>query len=699
MKKIPRLQALGLALAGAAVLTLAGCGGGGSGGLANTPVSPPVAPPAATTLSGTAAIGAPIAGSVVAIDVNGKVSPPAATTASGLGAFVVDVSGMTAPFFLTITGTAGGRQVVLNSIATAVGQTVNITPLTDLIVAAAAGQPAGGSLASLCAPVNNATPAGCLSALAAAATPSRLNAAAASIAQMISPFNTTGTDPLRGAFKADGTGMDGILDRILVSPALNGGDMATITLIATNTQLGQVTLPSTAGGSATAVATAPSASDVAKANAAATVLPEARACLAALSALYPATGFTAPTAAQVGPFIDASFSLGAGADKAAFVSELTDTQQGAQPGFTLEAAGLSPYDMSPLTPTETAALGSSTNAVAIVKARTSTAVTLNGSNLPTSAWIQLHASADAGLQNWKIVKGAAYAGCPGGWKLAGSGHLDMHMNARITRSVDGSGKAGFSRQWAFHIQKSDVQAASADTVVVRGPGLSAYSGDPSAPVGASQRLVLNLPSGLNTTMQIGSGNTFYGPAAEALQSCQDLAGTSAAAGTPCIDETLAAPGKLYSWELRSGGKDGTVLVAFPFQTNAVPLSKAFAQANAASLFATFTSVTPGSLAALSSAISGTAVGAPIDGVITYRYTQQATYGSHMDNCRLSLFDGSSTNILTAEQNAVGRETACTFSTAGLNEGSLAKPAGTVQNGFVSLTTIVLGNQASSGRPY
>jgi hypothetical protein len=506
MKKMPRLQALGLALASAAVLTMAGCGGGSSGSAvtSNAPNSPTLTP-ATTTLSGTAAIGAPIAGSVVAIDVNGKASPPAST--SGLGAFVVDVSGMTAPFFLSITGTAGGRQVVLNSIATAVGQTVNITPLTDLIVAAAAGQPAGSSLASLCAPVNNVAPAGCLSALAAASTSSRLNAATASIAQMISLFNSGGTDPLTGAFKADGTGMDGILDRILVSPALNGGDMATITLIATNTQIGQVTLPSTAGGTSTIVATAPAPADVAKANAAATALPEVRVCLAALSALYPTTGFTTPTTAQVGAFFDTSFNLGADTDKAAIVSALTDPQQAAQPGLQFEAASLSPYDMSSLTPTETTALGTNTNAVAIIKARTSTAVTLDNNGVPASAWIQLHTSDDAGVQNWKIIKGAAYAGCPGGWKLAGSGHVDMHMNARITRSVDGSGNVTFSRQWAFHIQASDVQAAMADTVVVRGPGLSAYGG-PSAPVGASQRLVLNLPSGQNTTMQIGNGNTF-----------------------------------------------------------------------------------------------------------------------------------------------------------------------------------------------
>jgi hypothetical protein len=64
-------------------------------------------------------------------------------------AFTVNVAGMTAPFILTITGTSGGQLVTLNSIATAAGQTVNITPLTDLIVSTAAGQPGGSAFASL----------------------------------------------------------------------------------------------------------------------------------------------------------------------------------------------------------------------------------------------------------------------------------------------------------------------------------------------------------------------------------------------------------------------------------------------------------------------------------------------------------------------------------------------------------------------
>jgi len=702
---------IALIASSAALLLISACGGSGdttSTATTNPPdnstavVDPPVvAPVVATTLSGTAAIGQPIAGSVFAIDINGKVSPAATTT--GLGAFVLDVGGMTAPYILSITGTAGGKQVTLNSIATAAGQTVNITPLTDLIVSTAAGRPAGSSLVSLCAPVANVVAPDCLSALTAAATPAKLDAAVTAISAMIAPLNAAGTNPLTGAFTANGTGLDAVLDQILVSPADAQSAMATITLIATNTPLGQVTLPAAAGATATTTATALPAADLAKAIAAATVLPEIRACLASFTALYPKTGFVAPSQATVTTFLDGTFAMGRLQTQNFFAAAFSDPSMEAIPGVTVDAAGLSPFDMSPLTATETGVLATTvTTVVDIVKARTGTAVAFDSNGAPTSAWVKLRVSADAGLISWNMVKGAAYPGCAAGWKMAGSKHLEMHMNARVHRSLDGLGGATFTREWAFHIDKNavtdEVAAGSpaVDTVIVRGPGLSIYSGTPSAPVGASQKLTLTMPTGLDSWMRVGNGSTFY-TNGEGLQSCQDLASTSAPAGTPCIDETQVAPGKLYSWVLKSGGANGTIIRAFPFQINSVPLSKAFAQANQADLFATMTSVNPAGIGALNTAIAGFG-GATLDGLFTFNYTQSATYGSRMDNCNIGLFAGG-TAVLKAEQNAVGSETSCTFNTSSLNSGSLTKPAGTIQNGYVSTSTIVLGNNAGSSQPY
>lgn len=707
------LSRLPLAAASAATLILAACGGGSSGTSPDPVV--PVTPAPPTTISGTAAVGAAISGSVVAIDSKGKVSLAVSTGAGG--AFTLNVSGMTAPFLLSITGTSGGKQVTLNSIATAAGQTVNITPLTDLIVSTASGQPGGAALATLCAPVGDTVSAACNTVLTNAATQQRFDAAVAAVVAMIKPINTSNTHPLTGAFVANGTGMDAVLDQILVAPAEAQGATATVTLIATNSALGSVTLPAAAGGSATVpAATPPSDADLAKATAAASVLPEIRACMASLSALYPKTGFVIPSTAAVSPFIDSSFNMGAGLGQAEILAALTSKDQAAHAGLTIEALGLASMNMQPLNTEEIATLSSttstSTTRVAdLIGSRLgagATAVTFTAGK-PSSAWVQLRIGSDAGMLNWKLVKTTDTSGCAGGWKLAGSGHLDMHMNARIQRSLDGAGAASFSREWAFHVGRDDVARENPAIVKidVRGPGLTTF-GDFQIPGTTGVKLQLILPATGYSTMRVadstGAASAFYANA-EAIQSCQDLAALPATtaglgANTACIDETKVAPGKIYVWTMKTAS--GPVS-AFPFQISAVPLSKAFAKANQASLFATIASVTPAKQSSIP-------VGSLLDGLLTFNYTQSATYGSKMDNCGINLFNGT-TPVLNAEQNAVGQESSCTFTSSGLNSlasnvadptqsgASLFKFTGPVTNGRLWVTTIVLGNQATSGQPY
>lgn len=705
-----KLKRLTLGLASAGLVTIYGCGGGSSTTSSAT-TTPTVPPTLATTLTGTAAIGAPISGSVFAIDINGKISP--AATTSALGAFIVNVDGMTAPFILSVTGTAGGKQVTLNSIATATGQTVNITPLTDLIVSTASGRPGGSLLTELCAPVANVVAPDCLTALTSAADATKLANATQAVIDMISPLNPAGSNPLRDAFVANGTGMDAVLDQILVAPADAQGATATITLIATGNTIGTSILPNTAGGTSTTAATEPAPTDLAKANAAANVLPEIRACLASFNALYPKTGFTAPSAQVVTPFVDASFQLGQGEDQQALIGALSTGGDLAFAGLKLEPVGFSPFDMSPLTTDEIATLTSTESTsttriadfIAARRAASQTAITFTNS-APSSAWIQLRFADDAGLNNWKMVKGAAYPGCAGGWKLAGSGHLDMHMNARITRNKDNNGTTTFGRKWAFHIDKATVLAenAAVNRIDVRGAGLTDF-GDYSGAVTTGKKLQLMMPNNGYTAMRfddsngLGNGSVYYGNA-EALESCQDLDSISPKPSnltnlTPCIDESKVAPGKVYVWTLKASGAP---VISFPFEISAVPLSKAFVQANQNSLFATVTGVTPSNSAALF-ALKDTL----LDGKVTYNYTQSATYGSKMDNCGLYLSNGSAT-IISAEQNAVGRETSCTFTTSGLNSiasnvGDTFQFTGALTGGYIGVSNSVLGNQASSGQPY
>ncbi|WP_310565510.1 hypothetical protein [Hydrogenophaga sp.] len=144
----PSFSKLALALVSAAVITLSGCGGGSSP--SSSGGDPPVE---AASFTGTAAAGLPLVGRVTVKDATGATKE---VTIGDNGSYTVDVTGMTAPFMFRAEGTAGGTTYVLHSGATAadVNGNINITPLTDLVIANVAGQLAanyfdGGNFSSL----------------------------------------------------------------------------------------------------------------------------------------------------------------------------------------------------------------------------------------------------------------------------------------------------------------------------------------------------------------------------------------------------------------------------------------------------------------------------------------------------------------------------------------------------------------------
>lgn len=113
----------------ASSLLLSACGGGDD-----------VATPAAPTLSGTAAVGTPIVGGTVKVTCAGG-SALSTTTGSG-GLWQVTTSGQTLPCAVQVSGgTVGGsaNATPYHSIAMNFG-TVNITPLTDLVIANLTGK-------------------------------------------------------------------------------------------------------------------------------------------------------------------------------------------------------------------------------------------------------------------------------------------------------------------------------------------------------------------------------------------------------------------------------------------------------------------------------------------------------------------------------------------------------------------------------
>jgi hypothetical protein len=180
VKKIWAMSALAVAT------MLTACGGGGSSAGGSTP-----------SLTGTIAVGAPLAGATVKLkDKNNKT---AQVTANADGSYTFsDVTGFIAPVMLEATGTANGKDVALHSVLETVptgnaAGVLNATPATEAVTAH----------------VLESDPATVFQ------NPSQISAIDTSNLKKAKDNLATAlgtTDLFTTPFKADGTGMDKILD-------------------------------------------------------------------------------------------------------------------------------------------------------------------------------------------------------------------------------------------------------------------------------------------------------------------------------------------------------------------------------------------------------------------------------------------------------------------------------------------------------
>ncbi|MDM0019326.1 hypothetical protein [Variovorax saccharolyticus] len=143
------------ALSALMVAAMAACGGGGGGGFApitspspTTPASTPAS--TTTTVTGVAAVGAPISGGTVELKCASGATASATTDTDGV--WTASLKSTDYPCAARVTGTqsivnyasvlnfaSAPSQTVLHSVVAAPG-TTNITPLTDLIVGILSGQ-------------------------------------------------------------------------------------------------------------------------------------------------------------------------------------------------------------------------------------------------------------------------------------------------------------------------------------------------------------------------------------------------------------------------------------------------------------------------------------------------------------------------------------------------------------------------------
>lgn len=177
----------------------AGCGSGsGSGDTAG--VSPQV-------VSGVAATGSPLAGQVTLRD-SSSVRKDKLTVIANDGSFAIDVGDMTGPFLLKASGTADGVSRTLFSFADKSG-TANINPLSSVAVASAAGVDDPAT-------VFDKPDAATLDKLKSGMQGS-VQTLQAKLMPLLNAFSAGSTNPVKGTFAADHTGLDGVFDNVKVS--------------------------------------------------------------------------------------------------------------------------------------------------------------------------------------------------------------------------------------------------------------------------------------------------------------------------------------------------------------------------------------------------------------------------------------------------------------------------------------------------
>jgi hypothetical protein len=203
-----------LALIGAGMLSIYGCGGG-SVAVSQTP-SNTITPVSFTAVSVTAATGLGFEGAIVTINdkTGATVGTSSAVGADGVITIAL-TSGAVAPYVLTATRTnADGATETLVSVlpsgtGTSATASVNITPITNLIAArlSPTGNPTNlaAEMASGAATVNATT------------VSEKVTEVQAILSPILIATGTADTNPLTGTFATNGTGYDRLLDSVNVT--------------------------------------------------------------------------------------------------------------------------------------------------------------------------------------------------------------------------------------------------------------------------------------------------------------------------------------------------------------------------------------------------------------------------------------------------------------------------------------------------
>lgn len=216
MKKITRTYSV-FSLFLAAVLMLGGCGGGRDGvtAVSGGYSSPGSSFVVSSTVTGVAATGDPIRGTVYLMDAANSVERFAEIGSDGYFAF--DVDGLKPPFLLRAEWRDESGSHQLYSLAAGPG-TANINPLSNAAVVAASGVADASFLAAGLDAVHMER--------TAAALPGIVVTLQEELKPLLDYFNAV-SDPVIGAYSANHAGLDAVFDAVSVEVA--GGN-----IVATN---------------------------------------------------------------------------------------------------------------------------------------------------------------------------------------------------------------------------------------------------------------------------------------------------------------------------------------------------------------------------------------------------------------------------------------------------------------------------------
>jgi Big-like domain-containing protein len=281
----------------------------------------------ATEVGGTAAQGAAIASATLTLKDSQGTTRTATTGADGR--FTIRTTGLNPPFFLQVQAGAGRTLYSVSADANAAA-TINVTPLTDLIVRSWYGVKGVDVDNAFTSPASNPPPSpGAVELI------SRVVVQVAQLWLADAGIDTAEFSPISTPFQANGNGADKVLDQATVNTATRE---ITITDGAT-TQVTNVSYDTDEG--AIIVATTTTGPSGASSSSGGTVVPTSDADQAALAAINASlTSFAGVvnakgaqlTATDVAPFISDTL-LSEGLDKAQFAAEVATSFRGLNVSF------------------------------------------------------------------------------------------------------------------------------------------------------------------------------------------------------------------------------------------------------------------------------------------------------------------------------------------------------------------------------